>query len=1325
MLMKALNLLKLLLLVQLFIGSTIMAQENVVYRELSDREKMAMVDEYKRMLDEHKKLNGGKIDLAVVKPYVTEMVGDFYDQELISSEEVEKLKKRFENIENNSLLSEQKKYDELVSLLNTTLNEVQKTPMQCMAKAQACNQKSCCPGLVCAPEPKRGARAFRSKKKREGNAFAFREGKRCKKDSDCESSKCLLPDEDQFSQLTDDEEFALAGMSGNKELDKKVQERERKKLEKRKRMLAKGIGRCEPVKRCYAPVKLGDSCTDNPICAAGKCLKVNFNTNFMGECRAASKQCRKNTDCCSGNCEGNRCVDQYLCKQCVQNGGRVKRGLKCCEGLIPNNKNRCIPDAPPLLLIQNIKNSTIKFFINLFPVAHATDEVDGLIVLDALKGITFEKVEEALSVPIPEEIVNANHDNPSKKDGENTEKFYNDLSDADKSELDKLVVADTGFTMLELSNRADLKTTAEADSEALTFVKDNKEDFNNVDSPQATKLNEVSDETGRNAFMEQVPFFEITEGSDFKNCKIDFRKDYYIQLRQKDMLRAEVSLLAFEFVALGDGIQDYWKKDGVTIHQQYKKIATNLQTNRREFNKDLAETNRALTCMCYDSKGFEFLAGAEQTYFKKECQEEYAAYLELKEKLEEDGKEDTVVAKKIESGDASSIKYLRMMNVWADKMTELKAKSLVRNQDSLSITTAANDFMLNQAPWDQTKVKDYQLYNFTVKELKSSAMLTGAAAGALLAAGAIAIAGGFATASTLGAWAATGIIAASSLAGAGGFWLLGALRGAWQAKTPTVNDSFVKGRESYKCGKKSQCSDFKRVLKQPYNEVCGIHASSNACVKHFLVAKEETGNFAGTLSTKSSMHKDQDVGKHFKDIMTLAEGEGYYFIIDPWIPVGVSKSQLIGGQPKLTDQLEAGFKRALKHLQSKKPSGQQGNGYLSKNVIGASTTAEYAPRLAAQSKYNLSTAKKEIILEQARKYAIDEQFFSASQSDFVNDFANYVYRYHFLYPRAVPATEGNISYPPPGLITYTSIVKFGLFRITDTNGNEYRELLDLQENYRNLLADRLKLFKDNNELGEGELLEINAEIEKLQGDISDIKELKGIATALNGGIGVDASSLLNGGSNKLESLVGVGGLNTEGDAKGVIRSLKALGDLKKKSSEEKEAYNKRMAGNEERKDALLAAQKNFVDSFYDPLGTAQSSFFDGNNNGANGGGAGSGVLDPASLSNTSGNKKATGRTSFAPKKLNNGYGNNRNRNFGNGNGSGNNFGEGGLGLDIESSGSDALSQDQISAAIDARDGQSKTKYEPNEKDTLFDIVTKAYIRNYDRVLTKKKENSKE
>jgi hypothetical protein len=46
---------------------------------------------------------------------------------------------------------------------------------------------------------------------------------------------------------------------------------------------------------------------------------------------------------------------------------------------------------------------------------------------------------------------------------------------------------------------------------------------------------------------------------------------------------------------------------------------------------------------------------------------------------------------------------------------------------------------------------------------------------------------------------------------------------------------------------------------------------------------------------------------------------------------------------------------------------------------------------------------------------------------------------------------------------------------------------------------------------------------------------------------------------------------------------------------------------------------------------------------------------------------------------------------------------------------------RLSAAIEARDKLNKDKYQSSDEQTIFEKVTNAYIRNYDKVLTKKKD----
>src|SRR5690606_15682717 len=109
-----------------------------------------------------------------------------------------------------------------------------------------------------------------------------------------------------------------------------------------------------------------------------------------------------------------------------------------------------------------------------------------------------------------------------------------------------------------------------------------------------------------------------------------------------------------------------------------------------------------------------------------------------------------------------------------------------------------------------------------------------------------------------------------------GLWMISSLRGAWYAKSPRVED---RPDGQYKCGKSTQCFKFQRYVHQPKNNVCDKHISANACIKHFLVAENANGE--------------------------------QQLLVDPWIPQGMTKGQLIRDQREVATMLDQGWRRAL------------------------------------------------------------------------------------------------------------------------------------------------------------------------------------------------------------------------------------------------------------------------------------------------------------------------------------------------------------------------------------------------------------------------------
>lgn len=111
-----------------------------------------------------------------------------------------------------------------------------------------------------------------------------------------------------------------------------------------------GPSLCENIKRCYSPLKLGDSCNSNPYCDDGKCEIFNSNTNSIGECARYNDVCRNDSECCTGACRNNVCVLNFICKKCSKKDERKHGNNTCCEGLIEDARGICVPDMPTYIL---------------------------------------------------------------------------------------------------------------------------------------------------------------------------------------------------------------------------------------------------------------------------------------------------------------------------------------------------------------------------------------------------------------------------------------------------------------------------------------------------------------------------------------------------------------------------------------------------------------------------------------------------------------------------------------------------------------------------------------------------------------------------------------------------------------------------------------------------------------------------------------------------------------------------------------------------------------------------------------------------------------
>jgi|GEM_PF-850463 len=1106
----------------------------------TDADKNKFLDEVKQGVAAHKVDNKGKVDLQMIKPDLFEELDIYYKQEKFTRDEMVKMKQDYEDFAKSNPSDPE---DAFYKFVNKELDEINKSPVAKIKEGGVCNNWSCEEGLKCAPDPKQ-----------EDGPKCKKEARECKEDGECCSGSCTL--------------------------DPKSKKRF-----------------CEEAYRCFKPVAIGHSCMNNPVCGEGECLPFNSKTSGIGECEDRGRSCKKNTDCCTGSCERNKCVDNFICKDCVKAGKKPERGQKCCEGLLPNDKNICVPDVPPVVIpqVRIDKPKDKKYYASLVELFFSSAQAD-----------------EAYNT------VNADHD-----------KYENFRAES---------------------------------------VKEDKVQVKNPD-------------------------FKLERKSNFDTCDIRFRDDFMSYLKKSDLLNLELALLSFDFVMSGDGVHDYWTRGGDATSSLYGRLksvsAAHLEL-RKSTNDKIDKTNQKLTCMCLDVKGYKNITDASKKKFFEEKCDEYAKYADPETNYDE------------LEGDASGVKGKRLLVQWTNSLESFNAALAVDNTGIYKGMADVSNWVNYEAKWNDAENKKITLFNFNIKNPSGSVAAMGAILGALLAAGVIAILGGFATTSILSTWAAAGIIATSAVTGGTGLWLIASLKGAWITKRPEVFDKYIR---SYGCGKKETCVEYSRELNQPYNQICRVHTSANACIKNFVV---------------------------------YYQGEEARYVVDPWIPWGVSKNIILRDANDARDyaqKLDDGFQAAKNAMIAKNPGASGGGGksggafvsesYMRELFIDSSILGKYTPKIGTDEKrYLLDDGIIKAIKDSAKKFAVEQKFFEEGDTDNLQKFADYTFEYHFLWPKTSRMKE--ISYPTVGLGTYLDLMSNGVAANMAVGATKASKAFGgLNQKYLEDYLNTLQLYRDQPiNQDPAKLKLINSEIDKVKAELDNQKTLNALSNS-----NMD-NQLLNLNANVINTAAkgaGVSGnVALSGEQSSFLNAIGTLRNARKEQLKKLDSYNKAMAanGNSERASRMSAATQKFASNFSRPtsgaIGTkGGSSIF------------GSGGLDGIGAKGADdGSKKGDGKAGSGGSWVNGNYG--TGGSYGGGgygssssgkSSSGKSASDGNTSGDSAVAGAGGSDEDsrRLQEAIEARDRANKDKYASKEEQSIFEKVTNAYIRNYDKVLTKKKD----
>lgn len=1189
------------------------------YRKLEQSDIDYFVNGSKELVSEHRDANRGSMDLVAIRPYLERSLHDYKDFSYFTAAEYLTFKKRYDTLldaAKKQKMNDDQKSKALLDLVKQTVEEVAKNPLEKKAPNVLCHSSyECAKGLDCVTVPARATDKLAS----------------ILKASKIDSNKCL-----PSGSVTSDFSQCCSGETKD----------------------SYGKTVCAEVKACSTSVAKGSSCFDNENCTKGlECVQAqSFNCGVQSFAdiigialpKGLSDQgssCKSNEDCASNSCISGTCQESFTClPACVGSQNTPDRGKKCCPGLIEENVNgkvMCVPNCPPMgaFIEKKSKRSTLDMiisFISPISTAHAQGQ-------DSTGFLQNTAIGDNTPTPITDPGPDSSHIDQN---------FRNEI----KSQKEKFSPGNI--------HRQVQESEAKILKDALT----------------------LSAEQRKNNTIANVPAFALRAGSDFNSCVIDFRADHYIYLQNKEdqekkiakgkLFDIEMALLGFEFVALGQGTQDYWKagEENKTMHNRLKEVAEKRREFRHAYLEDLKLVNKEVRCLCLDKNGYEKISNDEQEWFREHCPDEYTAHTEIKQQLAQNE-----VQTDDYDGDASGIKYKRMLVAWTaanKKFADILYSG--NNVHLANLNSLANWARTNN--WYEVETKQYDVFNFTVKN--PGAVASGILVGAMLAAAVVAVVSGMAMGPTISLWATIGIITSSGVAGGAGMWLVGALKGAWVAQGPEVYDDHVKG--PYKCGKKDQCSDYKRILYQPYNNVCKTHTGANACVRSFVVYKKD--------------QKDQ-------------------ILVDPFIPLNVNKDDIIKDKRSYATLMDQGFQNALSEMRGKRPRGQENTSYFDKTFIDSAVIGHYTPPIDKEyNNYVLGQAQMNAIKKAARDYAIAEDFFpdtsfdglyQEGSEDNLDKFANYVFKFHFVWPRV--SLPDRIAYPLPGFQTYLEMVSSMLDVVTIDNGANIAGYTDLHQNYVNDYLHTIKNIGTASRLSqkdiqgiEGDPLDsINEDVEQIN---SSFQRTAGLFTGSSNPSMSSSGNVIDAGAS---AAAGASGLLSESGLvqNAIAANAKAREDKKKRLQE----FKKNNKGNK-KAEALAAFQDQMMAAMTSPVGGAT--------------GAASGLASSAFgsglLGSGSGGQKAMADKEKSGEESSSGI------DWGDafkGNAPGSSGGSYG-GVDYGAqyngnsvSGSGDSDNRRLFEAVEARDSSSKN-YQGSEGDSLFDKITKAYIRNYDRVLRK-------
>lgn len=384
-------------------------------------------------------------------------------------------------------------------------------------------------------------------------------------------------------------------------------------------------GVCSSVKSCYELQSLGKDCSGNkPYCGKGRCVQINKANLGIGECRAEATTCSKDIECCSNKCSKNKCVKSSICSDCVGRGEKPAQGQSCCPGnyLAPSGKCRVIfrPLVPRTTKVeQKIRPvSILEVLISNIFISSVHAQTSSAVACSGDNALT-----SAQKTLVESKVQTCRAENSSGGAA---------LTDCLRSvdDLQASLCRDSAATLT-----AEQQT--EFDARRATCIENNtagsvalNDCLKTIDAAENLVKEEGSSASDTNRYEEfqrqyNIPTVTAKTYSDARKCEFRAFNDNW-KASSNTERNAEIFLRAFEFTFAGSGTQDYWEQQGKgNIFKRANKAALALRENRGRMVTRAAAIDKEITCKCIAIFGPTAFDIEKQNFFNQNCAAEAAS----------------------------------------------------------------------------------------------------------------------------------------------------------------------------------------------------------------------------------------------------------------------------------------------------------------------------------------------------------------------------------------------------------------------------------------------------------------------------------------------------------------------------------------------------------------------------------------------------------------------------------------------------------------------------------------------------------------------------